>query len=152
MLLYSAHNREVKGFWYQLASHAADISTLTNPDVSLSDGLLLSGGAHDRITSVESEEALVAEHLLCAVEAVLVHQLSNKGARGALVLHARLHQVDGVDSCSPGGWKTHILAEVDSVVLDAHTQAENNEGSDHKQPFAVSFSSAVLFVSVSSWW
>lgn len=79
------------------------------------DGLfhkrLLVGGAYgicDKIcTSVESEEALVAEHLLCTVEAVLVHQLSNKGARGALVLHARLHQVDGVDSCSPGGWKTH---------------------------------------------
>lgn len=55
------------------------------------------------VTSVEPEEALVAENLLCAVEAVLVHQLSYEGARGALVLHARLHQVDGVDGCGPGG-------------------------------------------------
>lgn len=117
MLLYSALNREVKGFWYQLASHAADISTLTNPDVSPSDGLfhkrLLFGGAHDTCdeicTSVESKEALVTEHLLCAVKAVLVHQLSNKGSCGALVLHARLHQVDGVDSRSAGGWKTQAF-------------------------------------------
>lgn len=56
-----------------------------------------------RVTSVEPEEALVAENLLGAVEAVLVHQLPYEGARGALVLHARLHQVDGVDGGGPGG-------------------------------------------------
>lgn len=56
-----------------------------------------------RITSVESEEALVAEHLLCTVEAVLVHQFPHEGAGGALVLHARLHQVDGVDSRGTSG-------------------------------------------------
>lgn len=114
MLLYSALKREVKGFWYQLASHAAGISTLTNPGVSPSDGWfhkrLLFGGAHDTCdetcTSVESKDALVTQHLLRAVEAVLVHQLSHKGACGALVLHARLHQVDGVDSRSARGCKT----------------------------------------------
>lgn len=56
-----------------------------------------------RVTSVESKEALVAEHFLCTVEAVLVHQFSHEGAGGALVLHARLHQVDGVDSRGTGG-------------------------------------------------
>lgn len=57
------------------------------------------------ITSVKAEEALVTEHFLCAVEAVLVHQLSYKGAGGALVLHARLHQVNRVHSRSAGSYK-----------------------------------------------
>lgn len=47
-------------------------------------------------TSVEAEEALIAKHLLCTVKAVLVHQLPHEGARGPLVLHTSLHQVDGV--------------------------------------------------------
>lgn len=55
------------------------------------------------LTSVEAEEALVAEDLLGAVEAVLVHQLPDQGAGGALVLHAGLDQVDGVDGSGPGG-------------------------------------------------
>lgn len=55
------------------------------------------------LTSVEAEEALVAEDLLGAVEAVLVHQLPDQRAGGALVLHARLDQVDGVDGSGPGG-------------------------------------------------
>lgn len=49
-------------------------------------------------TSIEAEEALVAKHLLSTVEAVLIHQLSHKGSSGPLVLHAGLHQVDGVHS------------------------------------------------------
>lgn len=49
-------------------------------------------------TSIEAEEALVAKHLLSTVKAVLIHQLSNKGSCGSLVLHTSLHQVDGVNS------------------------------------------------------
>lgn len=41
-------------------------------------------------TSVEAEEALVAKHLLCTVEAVLIHQLSHKGSSRSLVLHTSL--------------------------------------------------------------
>lgn len=63
----------------------------------------------ERVTSVESKEAFVTQHLLRTVEAVLVHQLSYKGACGALVLHARLHQVDGVHSRGTSGYKTHIF-------------------------------------------
>lgn len=48
-------------------------------------------------TSVEAKEALIAKHLLSAVKAVLVHELSNKGTRGPLVLHTSLHQVDRVN-------------------------------------------------------
>lgn len=64
----------------------------------------ISADAFSCITSVEAKEALVAEDLLGAVEAVLVHQLPDQGAGGALVLHARLDQVDGVDGGGPGGW------------------------------------------------
>lgn len=56
-------------------------------------------GALSGPTSIEAEEALVAKHLLSTIEAVLIHQLSDKGSSGPLVLHAGLHQVDGVHSC-----------------------------------------------------
>lgn len=49
------------------------------------------------LTSIEAEEALIAKHLLGTVKAVLVHQFSDEGSGGPLVLHAGLHQVDGVD-------------------------------------------------------
>ena len=45
---------------------------------------------------VEAEDALVSDDLLEAVEAVSVHDLADVGAR-ALILHARLDQVDRVD-------------------------------------------------------
>lgn len=53
-------------------------------------------------TSVEAEEALIAEHLLRTVKAVLVHQLPHKGPCGSLVLHTSLHQVDRVDGRRSG--------------------------------------------------
>lgn len=62
-----------------------------------------------RVTSVKSEEALVTEDFLCTVEAVLVHEFSHEGTRGALVLHARLHQVDGVHSCGSGRYGEHTV-------------------------------------------
>lgn len=64
------------------------------------------------LTSVESKEALVAQHLLCTVEAALVHQLPHEGARGALVLHAGLHQVDGIHSCGAGGYKAKTFITI----------------------------------------
>lgn len=70
---------------------------------SISDATLMSLMLFVFLTSVEAEEALVAEDLLGAVEAVLVHQLPDQGAGGALVLHAGLDQVDGVDGSGPGG-------------------------------------------------
>lgn len=51
------------------------------------------------LTSVKPEEALVAHHLLEAVEAALVHEFSNQGAAAPLVLHACFHQIDGVHCC-----------------------------------------------------
>lgn len=57
-----------------------------------------------RVTSVEAEETLVTQNFLGAVEAVLVHELSYKGASGALVLHPRLHQVYGVHCCRSRGY------------------------------------------------
>lgn len=53
-------------------------------------------GRAEPLTSVETEEALVAHDLLEAVKAVLVHQLIHEGTWRTLVLHAGLHQVDGV--------------------------------------------------------
>lgn len=49
------------------------------------------GALSFRPTSVEAEEALIAKHLLCTVEAVLIHQLSHEGSCGSLVLHTSLH-------------------------------------------------------------
>lgn len=51
------------------------------------------------VTSVETKEALVTQDFLSAVEAVLIHEFSYKGAGGALVLHPRLHQVYRVHRC-----------------------------------------------------
>lgn len=62
------------------------------------------------LTSVEAEETLVAKHLLGTIEAVLVHQLSDKGPRGPLVLHTGLHQVNGVDCRRSRGYaNAHML-------------------------------------------
>ena len=51
------------------------------------------------LTSVKAEGALVADHLLKAVEAALVHEFSHQRAAAPLVLHACLHQVDGIHGC-----------------------------------------------------
>lgn len=64
------------------------------------------------VTSVESKEALVTQHLLGTIEAVLVHQFSYKGTGGALVLHTCLHQVDGIHSCGTGGYDINTHTEV----------------------------------------
>lgn len=56
-------------------------------------------------TSVETEESLVPEHLFGTIEAVLIHELSHKGASGSLVLHSCLHQIDGVHRRGTRGWK-----------------------------------------------
>lgn len=53
-------------------------------------------GCTKPLTSVEAEKALVAYDLLETVNAVLVHQLFHEGTWRTLVLHAGLHQVDGV--------------------------------------------------------
>lgn len=55
-------------------------------------------------TSIEAKEALVAQHLLSTVKAVLVHQLANKGSGGPLILHTSLYQINGVHSCCPRGY------------------------------------------------
>jgi len=73
-------------------------------------------------TPVEAGEALVAQHLLGAVEAVLVHELAHEGARGTLVLHAGLHQVDGVHSRGARGCaETHGQGET-----HAHTHTHTS--------------------------
>lgn len=57
------------------------------------------------LTSVKAKDALIAHHLLEAVEAVLVHELSHQGAAAPLVLHACLHQIDGVHCCSTDSYR-----------------------------------------------
>lgn len=57
------------------------------------------------LTSVKAKEALVAHHLLEAVEAALVHELSNQGAAAPLVLHASFHQIDGVHCCGAHSYR-----------------------------------------------
>lgn len=85
-------------------------------DWGVADGGVV--GALSGPTSVEAEEALVAKHLLGAVEAVLIHQLPDKGSSGPLVLHAGLHQVDGVHSrCSRGCGDTQTQTEHDPPPL-----------------------------------
>lgn len=64
------------------------------------------------LTSVEAEETLVAKHLLGAIEAILVHQLSDKGPRGPLVLHTGLHQVNGVDCRRSRGYANRTHAQI----------------------------------------
>lgn len=67
-------------------------------------------------TSVEAEETLIAQDFLGTVEAVLVHELSNKGASRALVLHPRLHQVDRVHRSRSRRY-THTKAQIIQCTL-----------------------------------
>lgn len=57
------------------------------------------------LTSVKAEDTLVAHHLLEAVDAVLVHELSHQGATAPLVLHTCLHQIDGVHCCGTDSYR-----------------------------------------------
>lgn len=57
------------------------------------------------LTSVKTEEAFIAHHLLEAVKAILVHELFHQGATAPLVLHACLHQINGVHCCGTNGYR-----------------------------------------------
>lgn len=63
---------------------------------TLGDDSRCTGPLCAALTSVQPKEAFVAEHLLKAVKAVFIHELSHERARGALVLHSSLYQVDGI--------------------------------------------------------
>lgn len=65
------------------------------------------------LTSVKSKEAFVAHHLLETVKAVLVHELFHQGAAAPLVLHARLHQINGVHRCGTNSYREQNTTYLD---------------------------------------